>query len=600
MEGKHMGDLFRMLNPQTVALIGATDKEASLGNALLRNLSSNDKIKFFPVNPGRASLLTLPCYKSIADIMEHVDLAVIVIPAAETLQAVEDCGQAGVDGVIIVSTGFGETGPAGLEMERLILETGRKYNIRIIGPASLGVMRTHINLNATTLNKQAALGNIAFIAHTGNFPRTLFDWGISNHIGFSMIASLGSAIDVDFGSIIDFLGNDPHTKSIILYMENEIGDVKRFISSARAFTRSKPIVILKPKPLEKDDQETFTHTGMLADSEEVFNAVFRRIGMVRVSEAKDLLNTATVLCSRNHPKGPNLAIITNAGGMGVMAANRLLSSGGKLAVFSTATMNKLDSLLPPFWKRGNPVNVMRDAEVERYIDVVRTCLDDSGVDGVLVIYTPQDAADSEDLARALIPLAHSSDKPLITSWLGGNEVKKGKNILVAADIPAYDTSEDAVRAYIYMFNYENNIMLVNETPAELSVDESPPMNHLKTLIKKICRIGKPVLTDDEAVRFLSNYGIPTVKSHVADSLQEALDYAEEIGYPVVLKISSPEIIFRHDVGGVVTGINSPATLQEEYVRIFERVKQNAPAAMIKSVIVQKMIENIDHELILGA
>jgi acetyltransferase len=595
-----MGDLFRMLNPQAVALIGATDKEGSFGNAIFRNLNSHDKIKLFPVNPGRTSLFALPCYKSIADIKEHVDLAVIVIPAAKVPGVVEDCGQAGVDGVIIISAGFSETGPAGLEMERRILETGRKYNIRIVGPGSLGIIRTHVGLNATPLNKQATAGNIAFIAHTGNFPRTLFDWGISNHIGFSMIASLGSAVDVDFGSIIDFLGNDLHTKSIILYMENEIGDVKRFISSTRAFARSKPIVILKPKPLEKNNQENFTHTGMLADPEEVFNAVFRRIGMVRVSEAKDLLNTATVLCSRNHPQGPNLAIITNASGMGVMAANRLLSSGGKLAEFSAATLNKLDGLLPAFWNRRNPVNVMRDAEVERFIGVVRTCLDDAGVDGVLVVYTPQEAGDSEDLARKLIPVAQSSDKPLISAWLGGDEVKKGKDIIVGTDIPAYDTSEDAVRAYMYMFNYENNIKLVNETPAELSVDESPPTNHLKTLIKKICRLGKPVLTDDEAVRFLSNYGIPIVKSHMADSLQEALDSAGEIGYPVVLKISSPEIIFRHDVGGVVTGINSPAALQEEYGRIFERVKQNAPEAEIKSVIVQKMIETIDHELILGA
>jgi acetyltransferase len=383
-------------------------------------------------------------------------------------------------------------------------------------------------------------------------------------------------------------------------MEDELGDVRRFVSSARAFARSKPIVVLKPKPLEIIEQEYYTHTGMLADSEAVINAVFRRIGMVRVWEAHDLLNTASVLCSKNHPKGPNLAIITNAGGMGIMAANRLMNSGGKLAELSAETLSNLDKLLPSFRKRGNPVNVLRDAEVDRYIGAVQACLDDRGVDGVLVVYTPQDAAASDDLARALIPLVQKTDKPVITAWLGGNEVKRGKEILIKQDIPSYETSEDAVRAYMYMYDYENNLILLNETPAELSVDEYPPMNHLKTLIKKICRVGKPILTDEEAVRFLTNYGIPTIKSAVARSAEEALAYAAEIGYPIVLKISSPDIIFRHDVGGIVIGINSPAALREEYGRIFERVSHNAPQATIKGVIIQQMVETIDYELILGA
>ncbi|PKN69483.1 MAG: acetyl-CoA synthetase [Deltaproteobacteria bacterium HGW-Deltaproteobacteria-10] len=595
-----MGDIFRMLNPQTVALIGATDKNRSFGNALLHNLSSNDHIKFYPVNNRQSFIADLPCCKSILDVPEHIDLAVIVIPAAEVPQAVEDCGKAGVDGVIIVSAGFSETGSEGLKSERRIQEIGRKYNMRLIGPGSLGFMRTHTGLNATTLRNHAPLGNIAFIAHTGNFPRTLFDWVISEHIGLSIIASLGSAVDVDFGSIIDFLGSDPQTKSIILYMENEIGDVKRFISAARAFARSKPIVVLKPRALESDYQEHFTHTGMMADVEDVFNAVFRRVGMVRVWEAKDLLTTAAVLCSRNLPKGPSLAVITNSGGMGTMAANRLINSGGKLAELSSDTMKKLENIMPDYWRRGNPVNVMRDAEVERYIGVLSACLEDKCVDGVLVVYTPQDAAGSNDLAQAIIPVVKKAGKTVITAWLGGNSVKEGRELLAREDIPAYETSEDAIRAYMYMYNYEKNILLVNETPAQLSIDESPPTNNLKTMIRKICRLKKPVLTDDEAVRFLSNYGIPTVKSHLTVNVDDALKYADEIGYPVVLKISSPEILFRHDVGGIAIGINTPATLREEYGKILDRVKQNAPAASIRGVIVQKMIAMIDYELILGA
>jgi len=595
-----MGDLFRVLNPQTVALIGATDKEGSFGRTLFDNLRQNRKIKFFPVNNKRSSLDNLSCHSSILDIGEHIDLAVIVVPAAAVPGIVEECGRAGVEGVVIVSSGFAETGAEGLELERRIVATGRKYAMRIIGPGSLGIMRTKIGLNATTLSTQPEAGNIAFIAHTGNFPRTLYDWGISEHIGFSMIASLGSAVDVDFGSVIDFLGSDPQTKSIIIYLESEIGNVRRFVSAARAFARSKPIVVLKPRQLAGEDEDCYTHTGMLADAEEVANAAFRRIGIVRVWEAKDILTTAGVLCSKNHPRGPNLAIITNAGGMGVMAAGRLIASGGKLAELSAATIKGLDSLLPPFWKRGNPVNVMRDAEVERYIGALNACLADTNVDGVLVVYTPQDAARSADLAAAMIPVAQATGKPLLTAWLGGNEVRQGKEILLQQDIPAYETSEDAIRAYMYMYNYQKNILLVNETPSELSVDQAPPINNLKTLIKKICRVGKPVLTDDEAVRFLSNYGIPTIKSYVAESEEETLQYADEIGYPVVLKIYSPDIIFRHDVGGIITGIKSPDALKDEYRKIFQRVRLRAPQAAIKGVIVQKMVEMIDYELILGA
>lgn len=595
-----MGELFHMLKPKAVALIGATDRPGSFSEGLLKNLAANKKIKFFPVNKKRDYLLGFQCYKNILDIEEHIDLAVLAVPAQLVLSALEDCGRAKVDGAVIVSTGFGATGRDGLLPERDLLETGKKYDIRIIGPGSLGILHTHIGLNATPLSQEAVAGNIAFISHTGNFPRTLFDWGVSRNIGFSMVASLGSAIDVDFGSMIDFLGSDPYTKSIILYMEDKIGDAKRFISAARGYARNKPIVVLKPHLLEKKAEEVYTHTGMLSGADEALDAVFRRVGIVRVSEAQDLLDTATVLCSGNRPRGPNLAIITNAAGMGVMAANRLLSLGGKLAELSSATISKLDGLLPVYWRRENPVNVMHDASVERYIGTIGICLEDNAVDGILVIYTPQDKVKSAELAQAIVAIAHASGKPILTSWLGGQEVHPGRNFLVYQNIPAYETSEGAVQAYMYMYNYERSIMLINETPAELGADESPPVNHLKTLIKKICRLNKPVLADDEAVRFLSNYGIPTVKSRLAMSLEEALDCAEEIGYPVVLKISSPDIFFRHDVGGVAIGIGKPQELREEYGKIFERVKRNIPSGSVQGVVVQKMVEAIDYELILGA
>lgn len=595
-----MVDLMRLLNPQTIALIGASEKEGSLGSALLRNLLVSEKRNIFPVNPVRKTILGLPGYASIAEVPERIDLAVVATPAATVPQIVEECGKAGVGGLAIVSAGFQEVGEEGKKREDRIREIQKRYGMRILGPNCLGFMRPHAGLNVTFLDRAPEKGKIAFITQSAAFGKTLLDWGIGAHIGFSMFISLGSTLDVDFGDLIDFLGNDPYTRSIVIYMEDTLGDVKKFASAARGFARNKPIVMLRPPQLIRGMQTGLSHTGMLAGPDEVYDAVLKRVGVVSVKEAQDLFNVASVLYSKYHPKGPNLAIITNAGGMGIMATNRLLRSGGTLAEFSPETMEALDSALPPYWKKGNPIDILRDADVDRYAKTIQICMNDPGTDGILVIFTPQEAIRSGELAKAIIAAANDARKLIVTTWLGGKEVRDGRDILIESGIPAYETAEDAVRTYLYMWNYERNLQLLYETPSELRVDEAPPKNHLKAMIRRIRSEGSFVLTEEESRKFLINYGIPTIKTLTACDAEEAIAFANEIGYPVVLKIASPDIIFRPDVGGVVTGINSDAGLKAEYDNLLGRVKKLMPGAEITGVTVQKMIEIIDYEIILGA
>lgn len=607
-----MGDIGKMFNPRTVALIGASGREGSVGATLLNNLLSSRGLKVYAVNRSRETVQGLPCYPGIADVPERVDLAVIATPAATVPQVVEECGKAGIGAALIISSGFRETGAGGEKLERRLAEIRKSYNMRILGPNCLGFVRPNLKMNASLIQVPEG-GKIAFITQSAAFGKTLLDWGMSAHVGFSMFVSLGSTLDVDIGDMIDFLGNDPHTRSIVIYMEDRLGDVRKFASAARGFARNKPIVMLRPPHLpslaELETQAEpagvaggsgLTHTETLAGPDEVYDAVLKRVGVVRVREAQDLFNAASALCARHNPKGPRLAIISNSGGVGTMAASRLLRSGGRLAEFSPDTMKALQAAQPPWWDKENPVDVYRCADLKRYETIIRTCVNDPGTDGVLVIFTPQEAVRSGELAEIIRAVVKDGGKHITTAWIGGNEVRDGRELLIKSGIPAYDTAEDAVRTYLYMWNYEHNLQLQYETPAELRLDEGPSRNHLKALIKKVSREGTLVLTEEDARKFLVNYGIPTIKASTARSAEEALECAREIGYPVVIKIISPDIVFRPDVGGVVTDINSDNELKEQYEKLLARVRQLQPDAAIRGVTVQKMMGIIDYELILGA
>jgi len=597
-----MADLKRMLDPSTVALIGASGRELSAGRNLLENLmATNGKERLiFPVNPERKTVLNLECFPDISSVPRPVDLAVIVSPARTVPAVLEECGNAGVGGVLIVSGGFREAGPEGEQLEKEVTEIGKRHGLRILGPNSLGLVRPHVSLNAMPLKASPDKGNIAFISQSGAFGRALLDWGMGVHMGFSMFASLGSMIDIDFGDLIDFLGYDPYTRSIMLYIEEEIGDVKKFVSAARGFARNKPIVVLKPPRSNGKMNQALSHTGQMATHEKVYEAVFKRVGVVKVKSAADLFNTAGVLVARHLPKGPRLMIITNAAGVGVMATNALNEIGGRLATCSEESENKFKTSLPPFWKPGNPIDILRDADVERYVRIVKMCLADPGVDGILVIFTAQGAAKPDELAQAIVRVAREAWKPIVTTWVGGGGVQEARTIFLQNNVPTYATPEEAVRTYFYMYSYERNLEVMHETPSDLSVDQSPPKNNLKTLIRRIAGTGRIVLTEEESKRFLVNYGIPTIKTYVAQSPEQAVTMARSLGYPLVLKVASPDITYKSDVGGVITGITSEEELRAEYERMLKRVAESCPEAKIIGVTIQKMLEKIDYEVILGA
>ena len=377
-----------MFDPSTIVVIGATEKEGSVGRTLIENLHLSKDRKIFAVNPSRETVLGLPCYKAVTDITEPLDLAVIGTPAASVPEAVEQCGQAGVEGVVIISAGFREVGEEGRLLEKRIDEIKKKYGMRIVGPNCLGFIRPAINLNATFVKAMPEPGKIAFISHSGALGSAILDWATEARIGFSMFASLGSMIDVDFGDLIDYLGDDPQTKSIMIYMEG-VGHAKKFMSAARGFARTKPIVVLKPGRFSESAKAALSHTGALSGDDQVYDAAFKRVGVVRVDGIDDLFNCAGVLDSKHLPAGARLAIITNAGGPGAITTDWLVSLGGTVADLSDETYAKLDAVLPKYWSHGNPVDVLGDSDVDRYIKSLTVCLNDAHVDGALVIYTPQ-------------------------------------------------------------------------------------------------------------------------------------------------------------------------------------------------------------------
>jgi acetyltransferase len=594
-----MGDIRVMFDPKSVALIGANEKQGAVGRAVLENLLASEGRRIFPVNPGKKTVLGVECYQNIAAIPEHVDMAVIATPAATVPEVVAECGKAGIGGVTIISSGFRETGEEGRKLEEEIKETRKTYGMRIIGPNCIGVIRPTVGLNATFLNANPVRGNIAFISQSGALGGAILDWAINAHIGFSMFASLGSMIDIDFGDMIDFLGNDYHTRSIMLYMEG-VGNAKKFMSAARGFARNKPIIIIKPGRFTESAKAALSHTGAMAGDDRVYDAAFKREGVIRVKEVSDLFNTAEVLDSKYLPKGNSLAIITNAGGFGVLATDTLIDLGGNLANLSQECIRDLDGFLPAFWSKANPVDLLGDSDEVRYARAIRCCLDDRAVDGVLVIYAPTAILSAHTLATSIVETAGTAWKPIITAFIGGEQVQKGREILIRNNIPSYETPEEAVKTYLYMYNYSENLSLLYETPSELPLRESPPKNHLKAFLKRVVREGRTILTEEESKDFLVNYGIPVTTPYLTRTVDEAAACAVRLGYPVVLKIASRDITHKSDVGGVKIGIGSEDELRREYETLLRRVEASVPGARISGVAVQKMINKIDYELIIGA
>ena len=527
-------NLEKIFNPKSVAIIGASDVEGSVGYAIVKNFTQMGYTgKIYFVNVRKPEILGVKTYPSVDQIAESVDLAIIATPAKTVPDVMVECGKAHVKGVIIVSAGFKETGPAGKALEDKVYQAAKKYGIRVIGPNCIGLIRPRINLNATFLDKMPKAGNIAFLSQSGALGSAILDWAIHENIGFSNFVSVGSMIDVDFGDLIDYFGADPKTKSILMYVEG-ITEARKFMSAARHFARTKPIIVVKSGKFSESAKAAASHTGSLSGEDGIYDAAFKRAGVVRVSEIADLFNAAEVLGTQPLPKGPNLAIITNAGGPGVMATDSLIAQGGKIAKISQKTIDSLNAVLPPFWSHGNPIDVLGDAKADRYKAAMDAALNDDNVDGILIVFTQQAVSESVEIAKSIVELVRNKpyqNKTILTSFMGFGAVQEANNILNSNNIPTYSTPEQALRTYMYMYNYQRNIELLYETPEELPVDAAPPKRPIMAIIRNAAFEDREILTEDEAKKILKYYNFPVVKTAVANNVDEAVTFAQEMGFP---------------------------------------------------------------------
>ena len=595
--------LDKIFNPKSIAIIGASDEEGSVGYALMKNfIDLGFEGKVYPVNIHKTEILGLKAYQSVEQIPEPVDLAVIATPAKTVPEIVEQCGKAGIKGLIIISAGFKEVGAEGKALEDKILEIKNKYGLRIIGPNCLGIIRPSVKLNATFINKTPKSGNIAFISQSGALGSAILDWAIHENIGFSNFVSVGSMLDVDFGDLIDYFGTDPKTRSILMYIEG-LTDARKFMSAARHFARTKPVIVVKAGKYTESAKAAASHTGSLTGEDVIYDAAFKRAGIVRVEEIADLFNCAEVLGMQPLPNGPNLVIITNAGGPGVMATDALIARGGKLAKLSPKTMEYLNSILPHYWSRGNPVDILGDAKADRYKAVLEACLNDENVDGVVIIYTAQAVAEPVEIAKSIVEVCKNrgyQSKTILTSFMGTGTVEEANRIFNQNSIPTYSTPEQAVKTYLYMYQYKRNLELLYETPEELPVDVAPPKRPIMVIMRNAAMENRELLNEAEAKKLLEYYDFPVVKTAVAKTPEEAAAIALQIGYPVVLKILSPQIIHKTEAGGVILDINSEAELREAFECVIERAKKYNPNAEILGVTVQPMVKKRGYEVIVGA
>ncbi|TYQ25898.1 bifunctional acetate--CoA ligase family protein/GNAT family N-acetyltransferase [Pseudanabaena sp. UWO311] len=589
-----------IFHPRSVAVIGASEREGSVGRTLLWNLiRSPFGGTVFPVNPQRHSVLGIKSYPDIASVPEVVDLVVIATPAATVPQLIRECMAVGVKGAIIVSAGFKEIGEAGAELEQQVLTEARRGGMRIIGPNCLGVMNPLVGLNATFAGAIARAGNVAFISQSGALCTSILDWSLGENVGFSAFVSIGSMLDVGWGDLIEYLGDDPHTHSIVLYMES-IGDAHAFLSAAREVAMDKPIIVLKVGHTEAAAKAAASHTGALTGSDEVLNAAFRRCGVLRVHTISDLFDMAEILAKQPRPKGNRLSIVTNAGGPGAIATDALISGGGELSELAPETLQQLDQFLPPQWSHHNPIDILGDASSDRYAKTLEVVANDPNSDGLLVILTPQAMTNPTQTAEKLKAYSQLG-KPVLTSWMGGAEIAAGTQILNQANIPTYPYPDTAVRLFNYMWRYTYNLRGIYETPSlPTDSDQYAPDRLLaEKILAPAISSDCSLLTEYESKKLLAAYGIPTVPTEIAKSDLEAVEIADRFGYPVVLKLHSEIITHKTDVGGVRLNLEDAAAVTRAFMAIASKVRAINPQAFL-GVTVQPMVKTDGYELILGS
>lgn len=598
--------LNQLFSPQSIAVFGASHRENAVGTLVFHNLlNAGFKGELYPINPKHAEIQGKQAWPNLTELNKPVDLAVVATPAQTVPGIIRQCGEHGVKGVVIMSAGFGEAGARGQRLQKDIVDIARQHGMHIIGPNCLGIMRPSVGLNATFSRNQAQPGNLALVSQSGAMCTAILDWAASQQIGFSTVITLGDTADVDFGDALDFLALDPKTDSILLYIEG-IHDARGFMSGLRTASRMKPVITLKAGRYEEGSRAATSHTGAIVGGDDAFDAALERAGVVRVNTIAQLFSAAQILASGIRVQQNRLLIITNGGGPGVMATDRAVEMGLRMAELSPNTLTQLNKALPATWSHNNPVDILGDADPARYTAALNICMQDENVDGILVMLTPQAMTDPAGVANAVI---HACDtvknrklcKPILTCWMGEEQVAGGRKLLADVGVPHFGTPEAAVEAFAYLTQYRNNQKLLMQVPPSVQEQKrEPDVDGARLIIESVLAEGRRSLSTTESRAILAAFRIPSMPTILTRSPAEALVAAESLGYPVVMKISSPDITHKSDVDGVRLNITSAHAVRSVYQELAEAARRSMPDARIEGVTIESMFHsNSSRELMIG-
>lgn len=587
-----------LLAPASIAIVGASEDPATVGHALLSNVQNAYTGKVYAVNPNRRTVLGTRSYRSVGELPHPVDLALIATPAKFIVQVVEDCAVHGVPAVAIITSELTDQTPDGSAALQALVDIANRFRIRILGPNSIGVMRPESGLNATFASSGARSGTVALVAQSGAMVSAVLDWAEADEIGFSSVVSLGNKLDVDFADVLDFLTLDSATESIVLYVEG-VRNARKFMSALRAAARVKPVIVLKAGRDAVGSRAAATHTRSLSGRDDVFDAALQRAGAVRVRTFVQLFSAAKCLSSRYRPTGNRLAIITNGGGPGVMASDRAAEVGIEVTELSQSTVAALDRVLPESWSHANPVDLLEDADVSRYREAVATCLDDPNADGLLVILAPQSMTEPDAVARSLVDLTRNHNKHVFACWMGDRRVSQARTLLARAHIPVFRTPEPAVEAFSTVASFYQNQRLLMQVPGPLAHRDPPNIDAARSLIESALASGRTTLLPPEAGALLQAFRIPTVTTLFARDAAQAAVVAKQIGFPVAMKICSPDIAHKQQAGGVRLNLGDASQIGYAYDELIAAVTRNVPQARVYGVAIQPMVTKPNARDLLG-
>ena len=591
-------NLHRIFKPRHVAVVGASEKPGSIGNALMTNLIEGGfSGTLLPVNSKYKTLHGLPSSGSVSDLEAGVDLAIIATPIQTVPDIVRECVGKQVGGAVIISAGGKEIGPQGGAIEEKILKTAHEGGLRIVGPNCMGIICPGVNLNASFASEMPVAGNLAFVSQSGAICGAILDLAFKEYIGFSHFVSIGSMLDVDFGDMIDFLGNDASVNSILLYIEN-LTHFRKFMSAARSVSRIKPIIVLKAGRSPSGAKAAASHTGALAGEDAIYDAAFKRAGIVRVDTIQALFDCAELMAKQPRPRGPRLAIVTNGGGPGVMATDCLARYGQEPAALDSQTIAKLDAFLPPFWSRSNPIDMLGDASAQRFRQTLGVCLEAGNIDGILIIFIPQAMTDPVLVAQDVISAMQGRQFPVFACWMGGKRIARAVTILNENGIPTYETPERAISAFMFMVEYARNLEALLEIPPRLTRSMAFDFEKAGALFS-----SAPLdafMPGSDSIEVLAAYGLPVIRTATAITEDEASGLGRDMGYPLVMKLNSPDITHKTDAGGVRLDLRSDTDVRAAFGQIVQSARRYDPLARIDGVTLQPFLADPDYEILLGA